>query len=353
MQTEVAGSGDSGDVRVTPPGGRIDGINSGATGRWATEQLIRSLNEGREPSSDDLRTLDTLRRDEWIEFDDALIEAATIRLRGIADLRRMGLVKRIRGGLGKTILQYEKIGDMTAAQVTMDGRVRTEDDRPDLSPGYLPLPLIHKDWSLNIRTLMAGRERGESLDTYTQRKAGTKIAEKLEELLFIGGPQFGGLPIYGYLNHPGITEIDFTDTAWGTGTTSGDDILADVLAAKQIMLNNQFWGPYQLYVSPDMDLALTLDFKANGDKTIRQRLMDIDQLQGITVADQIPAGRAILVQMTAEVVELVEGEPLQNIQWDIEGGMHVNFKSYTMQVPLLRSSTRANAKTGIVVIRAL
>jgi hypothetical protein len=43
-----------------------------------------------------LRTLDTLRHEEWKYFDDALVEEAVIRLVGVADLIAAGLVRTCR-----------------------------------------------------------------------------------------------------------------------------------------------------------------------------------------------------------------------------------------------------------------
>jgi hypothetical protein len=50
--------------------------------------------------------------------------------------------------------------------------------------------------------------------------------------------------------------------------------------------------------------------------------------------------------MTADNVQLLVGEPLQNIQWDINGGFTIAFKSFTIQVPLIRAD--AAGRSGIV-----
>jgi uncharacterized linocin/CFP29 family protein len=321
---------------------------SGSTGRWAGEQLLRALQEGREMSAQVLRTLDTLRKDEWVEFDEALTEAATIRLRGVADLRAAGLTRPVRGGLGKTVYQYEKVTDMNPAGVSMDGIVRTEGDRQEFSQANVPLPIIHKDFYINLRTLMASRERGESLDVTQVRTAGRLIAERQEQILFQGGPTFAGMPLYGYLTHPDRNVTAYSNGHWNDGVATGADILDDVLAMLAALEADRMYGPYMLYVPSLYSVPLEADFKAASDKTIRQRLLEIDRLQGVVVADQLTADRVVMVQMSADTVQLIEGEPLQTIQWDVEGGFQVNFKGFTISVPAIKSD--AELHCGVCVI---
>jgi uncharacterized linocin/CFP29 family protein len=331
---------------------RVDGGKlfwGGASGRWAGEQLLRALQNNVPLTPQVLRTLDTLRKDEWIEFDEALVRAAVIRLRGVADLRALGLTRPARGGLGKTVFQWEKVTDMEPAQVSMDGMARTENDRQEFELSSLPLPIIHKDFFLNLRTLLASRERGETLDTTQIETAGRLIAERLELMLFQGGPTFAGLPIYGYTTHPNRNQQPFiTNGAWDQAAKTGENILADVLAAIGKLEADRMYGPYGLYVPSGFSLHLEEDFKANSDKTIRQRLLEVDRLQFINVADQCPANKCVLVQLTPDVITLVDGEPLQTIQWDIQGGFQINFKGFMMSVPLIRVDSEE--RCGVCII---
>jgi hypothetical protein len=50
--------------------------------------------------------------------------------------------------------------------------------------------------------------------------------------------------------------------------------------------------------------------------------------------------------MTSDVVRIVQGMALQNVEWATEGGMISKFKVMTIQVPQIRSDQ--NGKTGIV-----
>src|SRR5690242_7630555 len=77
-----------------------------------------------------LRTNSILRRDEWLSFDQVLLEVARDNLVGIADLQGLGLTRNL-GGLGVIIDLWESISDMDDAQVSMDGVTRDEEDGAD------------------------------------------------------------------------------------------------------------------------------------------------------------------------------------------------------------------------------
>jgi hypothetical protein len=88
----------------------------------------------------------TLRRDEWKQLDDAVVMAAKERLRVIADLRSKGLVYNIPNGMSKTVLETERVSDITEATISMDPIRKGEGDRPVYDLLNLPLPVIHKDF---------------------------------------------------------------------------------------------------------------------------------------------------------------------------------------------------------------
>lgn len=325
---------------------------SNASGKWAGEQMLRALQENRPLNADVLRTCDTLRRDEWVAFDDVLIEESTIRLRGVADLLAAGLIRNVANGMGKTLYQWEKITDMEPAIVSLDGMVQSDNDRIEFDMDSLPLPITHKDFFLNLRTLSASRERGESLDTTQARISGRLVAEKTEDMLFNGASKvYGGYPIYGYTTHPNrVTVVHGTNGLWTAAAKTGENILADVLEMKRLAEANRMYGPYVLYVSGASNLKLDNDFKANGDMTIRQRLLQLDGLTAIRVSDKLAAGNEVLVQMTPDVVVMVQGERLQTIQWDTHGGFGINFKAFQIMVPLIRADIQN--RSGVIHMAA-
>jgi uncharacterized protein DUF6260 len=319
-----------------------------SSGRWAGEQLLRALRAGEPISPACLRTADTLRKNEWEILDEALIEEAVIRLTGVADLLAAGLTTPVANAMGKTIFQWETMTDMNEAETSLSGVDRTENDRVDFALNSQPLPITHKDFDIQIRALAASRNPpGEALDTTQARVAGRLVAEKLEKLLFQGGPTFGGSAIYGYTTHPNrnLTQFGSGGELWSAAGHDGSDILADVLAMITALEGDRMFGPYMLYVPKNFNVKLSDDFKANSDLTIRQRLLQIDGIQGVKAADQLPDSKVVLVQMSRDVVTWVNGEPIQSVQWDIEGGFIVKFKAFAIQVPLIRAD--AQSRCGV------
>lgn len=315
---------------------------AGSAGRWATQMLKAAALEGKALTAAALRTADTLRKDEWKVFDDALVKEGVIRLVGVADLISMGLVKPVANALGKTVFGYEQVTDMGPATTSLDGLSRTDNDVQEFLLNQLPLPITHKDFFINLRQLAASRERGEALDTTQVGTAGRVVSEQLEKMLFQGGRIFGGLPIYGYMTHPNRNSSGFgTGGDWGQSGKTGPQILADLLTMLTALKADRFYGPYMVYVPADADVRLNEDYVPTGGTnstgTIRQRLESVNGILGVKVADQLPSSNVIVVQMTSDVTSWVQGESLQTIQWDEYGGFQINFKAFAIGVPLIRA----------------
>lgn len=340
--------------RSAPDGAKLEsGGSFWRGGGWATKQILRQLNQNPHQlitaqalricadDTDDFRAADgVLQRDEWIFFDDAIQTEVARRLTVVADIIAAGNTINVPGALGKTLLEYEKTGDLHDAIVSMDGMTRDQFDILGFTSGNLPLPIVHKDFFFNIRTLIASRNTGEAIDTTHARVAGRKVAEKVEDMTVNGGPQFGSSPIYGLLTHPDRVSVNYQgggNIAWNNAGKTGENILTDVQYLIQQLNNNSMYGPYILYVSRDSSVGLGSDFKAASDKSIRTRLLELDGLQAIKTSDFLPATTVVLVQMTADVVQIVNGEEFQTVQWEVGGGMGINMKAFAIQVPLVRS----------------
>lgn len=325
----------------------VGGMDSG---KWATGRLKALALAGQQFTSDALRTLDTLRHEEWKYFDDALVEEALIRLTGVADLEARGLVKPVPNALGKMVFAYEKVDFMDEAAVSLDGLENTANDRLEFTLNQSPLPIIHKDFFINLRVLAASREKGESLDTTQVRLAGRVVSEKAEDLLFNGyGKKFGGLSIYGYTTFPDRNYAQFDSTkSWDDDTKSGTSFLADAIGAIDVLAQARQYGPFVVYVPTVAGVLIENDFNpgTSDTRTIRQRLLQISQIADIRIADQMPADNVIFVQMTPDTVQWVKGENLQTVQWDEGGGFKLNFKAWMIGAPLIRST--AAGRCGVM-----
>jgi uncharacterized linocin/CFP29 family protein len=320
---------------------------SAGSGKWAGERFMHAIKTKGTISPADLRTNDLLRNEDWKVFDTAILQGARERIRLVADLLAAGLVKTIPNGLAKTVLEWDKITDMGDAIESLDGVTRAENDRLDFETAGLPLPLVHKDWYLNLRMFMASQSTGNPIDTTYATAAGRKVGEKVEDMTFNGGKTYGALTIPGLLTHPDRNIASFgTNGNWGAAAKTGDNILADIFSMITLLEAAGFDGPYWLYyggTAPGLKLAE--DYKAASDKTILQRIQEIGpgRISKVGHSSKIPASNVVMFQPTDDVVRMVEGEPLQTVQWDVHGGFQINFKAFTILVPNVRSDTDGNS----------
>jgi len=284
----------------------------------------------------------TLRRDEWKQLDEAVQKIADFRLNGIADLISNGLVYSLGNAMGTTVLEHHSISDAMEAAVTMDGVTRSPGDRVTYKTHYLPIPIIHVDYEINARALEASRSMGNPLDTDNAERAARKVNEKLESMLFTSYTYAWGdadddnrKAIYSYLSHPDRNTGSLTG-AW-TGLT-GAQIITDVVAMKQASIDDRHYGPWMLYIPTAYETTLDKDYDTTTPgTTIRERILKIDNIKGVKVVDTLTAGNVLLVQMTPDVVRLVRGMGIQNVEWDTEGQFVTKYKVMTIQVPQIRS----------------
>lgn len=297
----------------------------------------------------------TLRRDEWKQLDDALMETAKYRLGGIEDLITNGLTYNLGNAMGTTVMEWHDVGDFGEAVMSMDGVTKGDNSRPDYGFNYLPIPIIHFDYTIKSRELETSRKMGNPLDTTEAVNAGRKVSEKLENLLFTDTTYSWGEKdsrnantIYSYLNHPDINLVTLAEH-WDASAATGGLIVEDVREMKQASIDDYHYGPWMLYVSTNYETIIDMDYdKTTPGTTTRERIMKIAGIKGIKVIDTLPADHVLLVQMTPDVVRLIRGLGLTNVEWKTEGGFVSNFKVLTIQIPQIRSD--ANKRSGIVLL---
>jgi len=293
-----------------------------------------------------------LRRDEWKQLDEAILPISESRLGGVQDLVDNGLVYNLGNAMGTTVLEWHDISDAMEADMTMDGVSRSKGDRPAYGTHYLPIPIIHVDYEINARVLAASRSLGNPLDTTSAERAARKVREKLENLLFTATSYtFGGGTIYSYLNHPDRNEVSLStnwdDLANSSNDSIGQKIIDDVVACKQASIDAKHFGPWVLYIPTNYETLLDKDYDiTTPGTTIRERILKIDGIKGVKVVDRLADDNVLLIQMTSDVVRLVRGMGIQNVQWEAEGRFVSKFKVLTIQVPQIRSDQDGNS--GIV-----
>lgn len=319
-----------------------------------------------------------LRKQEWIELDRVVLRAARYRLRAWADLSAANSYGGF-DGMAKTMLEHETMSDPGEAVVDMDGLSDGRNDAPTYQLQGLPLPITHCDFWIPKRKLLSSRQTGTPIDTTMAEAAGRRIGEKLETTLIgnatgitYGGqnnPSYGRTSkVYGYLNFtPRLTYTSLTAPTAGGWTPK--TLIDEILAIRQLLQANKFFGPYMIYTSNDWDRYLDADYAyvvtsgaVSPSQTLRNRIRQLPDVQDIRRLDMLFATAPtaggpgytgmgltlnpftlVVVQMTQDVARAVNGMDISTIQWESHGGLRLNFKVMTIQAPQLRADKYNNS----------
>lgn len=347
MDRVLAANGDTGVLRPY--------INF-ADGKTYVARLVRNHRTGEyERKAFVTNTAATLSYDSWKFFDREVLMVVRERLRAVADLRAAGLTVSLPNGMAHTMLQYQTQGDITGATVSMNPARRSETDRPETDTAQLPLPLVHKDFDIDARELMASQLGNMPLDSNGARLAARKVAEELENMLIGTVVPFkhGGNYVYGYRTLP--SRYTKTDMPTPDGT-NGPAVIAAILALRQGLLDDNHNGPFILYVNRQWSQYLDTDFSSlKGNITLRQRILAIEDIKEVRTLDRLPNTNweCLLVEMNSENVRLVVGTEIQTVQWESQGGMMRHYKVMAMQVPHLRPDANGNSGIGHGSTRAV
>lgn len=275
----------------------------------------------------------TLQVREWILLDTAVVNVARRRLVGVKDLIAEGLTYPVADAMGITRIEWQKIGVMTDAEVSMSGISQTANDRQEYNVDALPLPIVHKEFQMNIRQLATTRRMGTPLDVTQAELCGRIVSEKIESMLFLGSTVVGSnLPIYGYTTHPQRITGSVT-TSWAT--TTGPNILTDTLAMINALKGNNMYGPYMLYVPSAVFTHMGQDYVTTAAlaRSIMERILAVPGIRGVRESKDLSASNVLMVQLTNDVIDEVIGLEPTTVQWDSPGGMIVNFKVMAIMIP--------------------
>jgi hypothetical protein len=300
-----------------------------------------------------LRGLDVLRKDEWLQIDQAVLDVARQELTVVTDMLAAGMRYNLPNALGHTVLEWERMTGMEGASVNMSGIAEGPNDRILFDVDSLPIPIVHRDFHINIRALAASRNRGTNLDTAQAREATRLVTEKIEEITIKGYADVtvGGKTIYGLRTAPNRNTGSLTAN-WATAT--GEQIVGDILTMIGRMHGDHQRGPYNLYVPLTYFDALLKDFKTNSDKSILTRIMEMNQ-NGVRLINSIKmseylsdgaSGEVIMLKMSPTTADIVVGMQPTPLQWESHGGMVSHFKIMAIMVPRMKYDS--STQSGIV-----
>lgn len=290
-----------------------------------------------------------LREDEWQELDRTVRQAALYPLRFVNLLRARGLEQPL-GGLATLVSAWYAQSEMTGASINMTGQGRAERDLPELKQVGVPVPVVFKEFSIGKRTLLASRRLGDGIDLTAAAAASRVVAEGVEGM-FINGAnvQLNNIPLYGVRNHPNRvtdTSTNFGGGAWSTITNITPTVNGMISAAMNTTLH---YGPYVLFLSTTQYNTVGNTFYAdNTGQTPLERIRKMAGIEDIIhlPAAVMPAGEALLVQLSKDVIDAGIAMELQALEWTSGDGMEALFKIFMVATPRIKAAY--DGKLGII-----
>lgn len=298
-----------------------------------------------------IQTNATLRKDEWIDLEDSVAQAARERLVIADDLQNAGLTYNA-GGLGTIISEWEQASEMTDAEITMDGESTAEQDRQEFGLQGVPIPVIQKPFKIGERMLLASRQRGAGLDVTSGTEASRAVARVSENMIFNGasigavnsaGDKYSIPGLTTYTNRETFTISDWSDDA----NVTTEDIFSEILQmVQQLETSARHFGPFNLYVPGEYAFRFRQDFKEFSDKTLLERVEDEDVINRVRVSDVLSAGNVVMVQMENSVIDLAVASDITTVQWESGSGWTNHFQVFAAWAPRLKSDY--DGRTGIL-----
>lgn len=292
-----------------------------------------------------------------VVLDQTVISVGTNRLQFVAEMIREGLVTPLPNALGVPFLETWMDSNETGAERGMDPEMRTEDSQSLILAGMVPIYVTKNSFSYGVRQLAQSRRIGMPLDTRSAQQKVRAINEAIEDA-GVNGPTtrdgqaliVNGNPSYGLLTAPNANTQVLTASAW-TGTSPvGATVMAEINVMKGKLIGDFKRGPYTLFVPPGVDQALDIDFKANGNDSIRTRISQMSaggRPLRIVLVDTMPSTKVVLAQMTIDVMDLIDGIRPTIIPYTSATGL--TFRNIVMAIMVPRFRTDYDGNSGIVI----
>jgi len=291
----------------------------------------------------------TLEEEEWETLSDRMVSVYQETTVGIEDLQDAGLTRDL--SLATKVDLWSRGGEMSDADVTMDGETRSQEDRPTYSTSGVPIPIVHKDFRVSDRDLQSSRRMGNDLRTDGVAQATVSVTEMLERILFQGwdptvrdssGDTF---TLYGYTTHPNRNTVAGSD--WGTAGNIRDDIVSSLDA---LDTDERTAGGFWMYVAPTQyrEFRSAVDPDGDGNLTVRERVTnEFDpEIGAVRRASFLPDGEAVMVDPSPDVVELAVAEDVQTIEWQSGSGMTNHYKVMAAMAPEIKADS--SGQSGVV-----
>lgn len=312
----------------------------------AKGQVVYSLN-GAEVPAVHQNSSTVLRQYEWQSLDAAVLRTVQAPNTALADFAAFGLTFPLEGGIGTLLSGYTQLGDMSAADVNMDGVTAGSQDRPAFTDQYVPVPFIFKDFNISGRVLEASRRMGQGIDVTATVEATRLVANAIEYMIFNGSKTLGAYSVKGLLNAPNATSQ--TAATWGGGdfgtAQNGHKTVAGMLTN---LYNKGFTGPFGMYVSvTQYGQLLNLISTTNARSELSVILESFPELKFIRPqpTTRVADGSAVLFPLSRDVIDMPIAQNVTPVEWAIKGPFLTQYR--VMACLTVRAKSDANSVSGV------
>lgn len=285
-------------------------------------------------------------------IDQAVTETLTQKLTYVDDIaNRRNLKTSVPNWLAKMKFTWQKRSKGGNAYASMDPtpNARGEDFRLDLGEDSLPLYCIKQEFTIQPRLLMAYRDYGEPLDT-------TMVSDSIlavNEFIEVSGLEGLDFAMNG-MSVPGLVDsgskVAFVDhTAWDDAGKTGEEIENDLDLFVQTMQANNEDPPYLLYIPLDYGNKLNRNYTTTYPKTIRQRLMERDDIQDIVTVPRMPADTIAFIKPVKSNLDFLVGQ-VPSVVWWAEGPIEYGIRRFmTVACVIPRFRETYTGQSGVVI----
>lgn len=175
-----------------------------------------------------------LREEEWRQIDTLVVEVARRQLVGRRFIPVFGPL-----GAGTQDVDYDVFTGTDAAVVSTLGE--STDPVRAKRRVHEHMPLIYKDFMLYWRDLESNRLMGTPVDLGAAAAAASFCAQKEDDLIFNGNDDLG---------YPGLTTVDGRQVLQASDWDVAGNAFNDIVASTRMLINEGFFGPFALVVSP-------------------------------------------------------------------------------------------------------
>jgi uncharacterized linocin/CFP29 family protein len=235
-----------------------------------------------------------------------------------------------------------KMTDMSQASISLYGQT-TSKDRTQLASFDITVPVIHKEFTLWWRDVLAARGGGLPLETREAQNAARKIAEDEDRFLLTG--ESTGFQALG---------VEGLATATGRNTTAGGDWSANAFTyvnnAIGELETDGHLGPYALILRSAWWRQIAGAFVTNTATTIAEKVAELCKA-GVYVSDSLyesdgTTHNALVVEPSQDNFELIIGQDLTTFTKEDED-MNIQAKCFEVLAPRINRPTSICEITGL------